>query len=337
MFSATLINDPFGDPGVYIEFKFRNRALLFDLGDLRRLSPRKLLKISHIFVSHAHMDHFIGFDHLLRICLGRNQHISLFGPPGFQKHLENKIGAYTWNLVENYTNDFDLLVTEVHPDHKISKRYACRNAFKPEFIDSNDFSGTVVDDPFFTVNAAFLDHKIPCLAFRFEEKKRINIKKNVLQEMGLPTGAWLINLKDKIAHDANDDSPIQIQWKDNQQNDHERIISLGELKNKVVKITPGGTISYITDAIYHEENAVKIIELATESDMLFIESTFLQKDIDIAQKKYHLTAFQAGELARKANAKKFFLFHFSPKYKGSENLLYDEAQKAYTKHNVPFP
>ena len=92
MFSASLINDPFGDPGVYIEFKYRNDALLFDLGDLHLLPPRKLLKISHIFVSHTHMDHFIGFDHLLRICLGRDRHISLFGPPGFHKHVENKIG-----------------------------------------------------------------------------------------------------------------------------------------------------------------------------------------------------------------------------------------------------
>lgn len=330
MFSATLINDPFGDPGVYVEFKYRNRAILFDLGDLHCLSPRKLLKISHIFVSHTHMDHFIGFDHLLRICLGRNQHICLFGPPGFHKHLENKIGAYAWNLVENYTNDFDLLVTEIHPDHQISKRYSCRNAFRPEFIDKDEsFTGTIVDNHLFTVKAAFLDHKIPCLAFRFEEKKRINIKKNVLQELGLPIGAWLMNLKDKIANNVSDATPIQIRWKDNEQNDHERIICLGELKDKVVKITPGGKISYITDAVYHEENAIKIIELATESDMLFIESTFLHKDIEMAQKKCHLTALQAGDLARKAKVKKLFLFHFSPKYKGSEILLYDEAKKAY--------
>jgi hypothetical protein len=61
MFSSELINDPFGDPGVYVEFRYRNQAALFDLGDLYSMPPRKLLKISHIFVSHTHMDHFIGF------------------------------------------------------------------------------------------------------------------------------------------------------------------------------------------------------------------------------------------------------------------------------------
>jgi ribonuclease Z len=67
MYNAALINDPFGDPGVYVECKYRREAVLFDLGDLHLLPPRKLLKIDYIFVSHTHMDHFIGFDHLLRL------------------------------------------------------------------------------------------------------------------------------------------------------------------------------------------------------------------------------------------------------------------------------
>ncbi len=331
MFSAFLVNDPFGDPGVYVESRYRNRAILFDLGDIHSLPPRKLLKISHIFVSHTHVDHFIGFDHMLRVLLGRDKHLSLFGPPGFIENVESKIAGYTWNLVENYTNDFVLLVTEVHPDHKITRRYHCQNAFKPETVsDSESFDGTIVKESFFTVTGVFLDHKIPCLAYSLKEKKRINIKRNKLEEMGLPVGAWLVDLKDSILKGDPDDTPIRVWRRDNGREVPEKIVPLGELKETIVKITPGQRISYIADAVYSEENIHRIVELARMSDIIFIEACFLQEDADMAARKYHLTAMQAGSLARMAGAKKIAIFHYSPKYKGYGNLLMEEAMKAFT-------
>lgn len=326
MFSAHLVNDPFGDPGVYIEFKYRRSALIFDLGDLHNLSPRKLLKIGHIFVSHTHMDHFIGFDYLLRVCLGRDHHIRLFGPPGFHQQIEHKLNAYTWNLVENYTNDFALHVTEVHPEHKVTRHYRCRTAFVPEIEDTHEeFDGTIVENSHFSVKGSFLDHKIPCLAYRFEEKSRVNIKKNILLEMGLPVGVWLMDLKDRILRNEPDDTLIRVSRKE----EGETFIPLGELKATVVKITPGQKITYVTDVIYNEENAQKIVRLAEASDLMFIEATFLNEDTEKATQKYHLTALQAGMLARMARAKRISLFHFSPKYKGAGNLIVEEAMKAF--------
>lgn len=332
MFNAYLVNDPFGDPAMYLEFKHRRRALLFDLGDIHSLPARKVLKIEAVFVSHTHMDHFIGFDHLVRICLGRDRNITLFGPPGFLDQVENRLGAYSWNLVEEYENNFVLRVIEVHPDGLLKEgHFECKTRFRREGDKVRQTTGSLMEEDLFSIRCAFLDHKIPSLAFCFEEKKRVNIKKNVIQEMGFLVGPWLNTLKEHIVKESPDELVMRAWWKE-KENVREVFIPLGELRSRAVKITPGRKVVYVTDALYSKENVEKIVHLARDADILFIETTFLHDDIHRAQATYHLTAHQAGEIARLAGVKRIVPFHFSPKYKGSEHLLIEEATKSFTSH-----
>ena len=111
-FDPHLVNDPFGDPAVYVDLKFERRAFLFDLGDISVLPPRKLLRISDIFITHRHMDHFVGFDHLLRFVLGREKVVRFYGPAGLIDAIEAKLRAYTWNLVGGYDGHVVLHVAE---------------------------------------------------------------------------------------------------------------------------------------------------------------------------------------------------------------------------------
>src|SRR6185312_3253880 len=116
---ASLVNREFGDPGVFIDLKFERRAILFDIGDVTALPTRKLLRVSDIFVSHTHMDHFAGFDHLLRVCLGRDTGVRVYGPAQFIGQLEHKLHAYTWNLVQNYQTDFVITAHELGADGRL--------------------------------------------------------------------------------------------------------------------------------------------------------------------------------------------------------------------------
>src|SRR5215211_5149322 len=105
LFHAHLVNGRFGDPAVYVETLFAKAAILLDLGDISELSPRKLQRIEHVFVSHTHVDHFYGFDRLLRLLVGRQKEVKLYGPEGIVDGVEHKLRAYLWNLVGGYLLD----------------------------------------------------------------------------------------------------------------------------------------------------------------------------------------------------------------------------------------
>ena len=324
-----LVNGPFGDSALYLDFRFERRALLFDLGDLAALPPRKLLRLTDAFVTHAHMDHFAGFDRLLRVCLGRHAGIRLYGPPGFIERVEHKLGAYTWNLVDNYPGDFTLHVHEVAQDWEMATaRFRCRARFAKEPLPGRRAEGGVLrGEAAFRVRAAFLDHATPCLAFCFEENTHVNVWKNRLAEMGLPVGPWLRDLKRAVADGLPDDTPVRAAWRD-RDGEHVRTLPLGELKAKALQFVPGERLCYVTDAVYHAENERRIAALAADADQLFIECVFLQKDADHASRKFHLTAAQAGHIARAAGAKQVTPFHFSPRYEGREEELRRELEVA---------
>lgn len=329
-FQPRLINDPFSDPGLFIPFLFEKRALMFDLGDLSPLSSKDLLKVTHVFVTHTHMDHFIGFDTLLRIFLGREKTLYLFGPPGFFKHVEGKLAGYTWNLVDEFQNNFVLDVSEVHPDKILTKTYVCRDRFRAgDHSFSKPHMGKLLKEPSFSVQAVLLDHRTPCLAFSLIENFYVNIDKEALKNLGLPVGPWLNRLKSAIYEKKDPEKDFSVTWKERGTGIQEKKFNLGDLVKRVTRISPGQKIVYITDVSASPENTRKIIELAKGADLLFIEAAFLDSEKEVAKRKYHLTAREAGELAKKAEARQFRLFHFSPRYKKREQDLQEEAIKAY--------
>ncbi len=326
LFNPRLIHPPTGDPALFVPFSFKKRALIFDLGDLSTLSPRDLLKITHVFVTHTHMDHFIGFDQLLRILLGREKTLHLFGPAGFLANVEGKLAGYTWNLVENYENPLHLVATEVLPDRLKRRRYDCRNRFFPEAAEPETRSDRLLDEPAFYVETAILEHDIACLGFAVKEHYHINIRKDTLIELSLPAGPWLYEFKQALYDDVPPESLISVPG--NAPNEH-RQFRLGELADNLAIMTPGQKFAYITDVSYDEPNISRMVKLAEKADHLFIEASFLEKDREHAGQKRHLTARQAGMIAALAGVGRFSLFHFSPRYEGQYDQLQSEALAAY--------
>ena len=327
-FQPFLVNDPFGDPALLVDFLFERRALLFDLGDLHALAPRKILRLTDIFVSHCHMDHFMGFDWFLRICLGRELGVRLYGPPGFLDKVQAKLSAYTWNLVHRYENDFSVTVTEVAEDGAAQRAvFRVQNAFRREGEVALRLDDLVLlDEPGFRGRCAFLDHRTPSLAFALEEKQHVNIWKNRLAERGLPVGPWLQGLKRAVLEGRPPDTRIE--------GPEGQGYSLGDLM-PCLQITPGLKYAYVTDAVFHERNAERIQALAAGADVLFIEAVFAQELVERALEKCHLTAAQAGWLGYRAGAKAVVSFHHSPIYRDWVAELENEVEAHFRTGEPP--
>jgi ribonuclease Z len=326
-FAARLVNGPFGDPGLYIHLRWEGRALLFDLGHNDALPAAEMLRVTQVFVSHCHMDHFIGFDRLLRLFLARDKRLHLFGPPGIVGCVEGKLRGYTWNLVENY--GFAIEVSEVAPDSMRRVLFPAATGFEPEELGTLPCDGTLLDEPAFCVRTAHLDHRIYSLGFVLEEKSHLNVDKDMLSRLGVPTGPWLSELKHALRRGEPDDFIVTARWRQGGGQEQRRDFALGEVRGRLVKETRGQKIAYVVDALYSPDNAARIAELAYGADLFFCESPFLQEDEPQATARYHLTAHQAGLLGRAAKVRKLVVFHFSPRYSGQAERIYREAQDAF--------
>lgn len=331
LFEPRLVNDMFGDPGLYVDFRDERRALLFDLGDITVLPPRKLMRLSHVFVTHTHMDHFAGFDHLLRVVLGRKAGLVLFGGPDFVAQVEHKLRAYTWNVVHRYEVELVIDVREIGMDRRGQRaRFSSRARFARESYGSFELLDDVLhEETAFRVRGRFVDHDIPCLAYAIEEKAHVNVAKDRLAALGLSTGSWLRELKHAVLTGAIGETPIEVRWRD-REGEHAVTRPVSELRQLVLDIVPGQRIGYVTDLRYTEANVEALAQLLAGVDLLFIESVFLDEDRDHAARKNHLTAQQAGQIARRIGARAVVPFHFSPRYKECSAALIAEVHAAWS-------
>ncbi|MGB8279005.1 MAG: ribonuclease Z [Methylovirgula sp.] len=324
----TLLNGRFGDPVLCLETLFEKQIMLCDLGTVDALSPRQIQRVEHIFVSHTHIDHFFGFDRILRILVGRQKQVRLYGPPDFADRVWHKLHGYQWNLAASYLCDLSFVVTEIDPSFVTrTVSFRMKNAFAPEEIGCGfSAGGLILDGPSFRVLTAVLEHRTPCLAFAIEEVAHVNIWKTELAKLGLPVGPWLHDLKRAVLDNAPDDLRMRIEAPGLANGSRE--IELGALRN-VYRVTPGQKIGYVTDIADTADNRRGVIQLVGGADILFIEAPFAGADRALAVERAHLTTVAAGDIARAAKARHVEPFHFSPRYAGQEQRMVAEVAEAF--------
>lgn len=177
--------------------------------------------------------------------------------------------------------------------------------FRKEYpIEVKEVNGHFFEAEGFYLEASSLDHGIPTNAYSFVKKGLRRIDKTKLKKSGLPAGPLISKLKEG------------------------KNISFGGKKFLAKDLTykeEDLKISVVLDTLYKKE----IESFVKNSDLLICESSFDSELKDKAKEHLHLTAEQAGIIAKNSKSKKLVLTHISQRYEVRLKELLKDAQTKF--------
>ena len=170
--------------------------------------------------------------------------------------------------------------------------------------------GVIFEDAEFSVSAFPVDHRgSDCYGYLFDEKSRRPFLAEQADALDIPQGPWrrdLVNGQSVTLPDGRHIDPDQV---------------LGPAR-------PGTRLVHVGDT-GRTDNLRGVCQSA---DLLVIEATYLQEEVQMATDFAHLTALQAAELAVQAGVKHLVLTHISRRYRERDVLA--EARAVFPQVNV---
>ena len=142
---------------------------------------------------------------------------------------------------------------------------------------------------------------------------------------------WRISEPDTIKFQKEDLKKFGVTGPDVRQLEKEGRIKIDERwvrLDEVSHVRTGDVFAYVVDTRYCKQ----AVEIARNAKVLICESTYLERDRDLAEEYHALTARQAAELAKEANVQQLILTHFSARYRDLEELG-QEARAIFPIHS----
>lgn len=320
-FFAGLLDDPL----LYLRIRPQGRALLFDCGQLHHLAKRTLRSLDAVFISHAHMDHFMGVDTLVRSSHVSPRTLTLYGPSGLADKLSHKLQGYDWNLCEPWWGS--LMVHEYDGVCLRGFHFSGPEGFVCRPVDSTSCEdGVLLASPFIKVRAALGDHKIPVLAFRIDEQAGFSIDPARLRQQGLLPGPWLGALRERFARGWREVGPLPVlrETAAGAQTVEEQ--DPEGLYRAIRRCSPAASIAYLTDISLTAANLAMCEGLLGGLTLLVCECSFLAAEQDRARRSGHLSSRDLNLLLERFRPRYVLPMHLSKLYLGRSEELYRELR-----------
>ncbi|WP_435005932.1 MBL fold metallo-hydrolase [Tundrisphaera lichenicola] len=314
-----LVNGSEGDPVLFIDYPGRDDAILFDAGENGGLDQARLGDLGAVFITHHHVDHFIGLDRIVRANLDRDKTLHLFGPVGTIRKVYDRIKSYEYPFFP-----FQKLVIaarEVEPGLIRSASLECSRRFpEPQPVESPWEGPTIFEASGLRIEAAFADHTVPCLAFALIEDPGYHPDPERLAEGPLRPGPWVSQVLARIRSGESLDSIQTISG---------GRFTLGDLAEAYFSRSKGARVAYVTDTAMSPSVRPALLKLAHRADRLYCDSFYAGSEIKQAEKHRHMTSTQAAQFAREARVESLVLMHFATRYKGRYEGLIEEARAIF--------
>lgn len=321
---AALVNGVMGDPLLQLRMLHQSRSLLFDIGDTGRMPLRAAHQVTDLFISHAHADHIGGFMWLIRCRIGHFPPCRVYGPPGVARQVSGMVSGLLWDRVEDRGPCFE--VNEWHGSHlKRWRITAGRHPMEP-MIDQSVVDGVIHREPGFIVRATELDHGTPVLAYAYEPRSKLQVRREKLAVLGVTPGPWLQTFKQAY---------LNGRWEQKIALGDGRTRSVDDLAQTLLLEQDGEKLVYATDFKDSDSNIARLTKLAQGAHTLFCEASFILADRDQAERTQHLTTEACARIANLAQVRQLVAFHFSHRYESRRALVYQELQQFTDRVVIP--
>lgn len=303
---------PFDDPALLVTPSNSDLSILFDCGTLHGLKTRDLQRVRWLFLSHLHIDHLIGFDHLLRTRLFSPLPLTVYGPAGTVDVIEHRLQGYAWNLTSG--SPFIVRALELPSSVSPNAEFHCHDRFQRVELSSSSGQesptkdGTVRLSEQISVKCHQVQHGVPCLGFRLDRQTPRKFSLETARCLGLEPGPWVGRLI------AGEPMIKTVEGKDRDEH---------WLEEKLLRPGDHHSVGYLTDTLLDIKLLTVLAEFFGNVDVLCSEVAYLKSEVDLATQNLHMTTEQVARLATVSGAKELRLFHLSRRHceTGSEPHL----------------
>lgn len=317
--TVQLVNRSTGDPVLYLDYPGNGNAILFDGGENCALTKEQLGDLEAVFITHHHVDHFIGLDRIVRANIDSDKTLHVFGPVNTIQKVYDRVKSYEYPFFP-----FMRLTMRVHellPGKMRIGEISCADKFAPPQVREQAWKGRVCyENEHLFVETVPVDHTVPCQAYALVERTGYHPDPEKLAKGLLRSGSWVQEALRLLRSEAAPETTLEIQG---------GRYSLGVLAEQYFAESPGARVTYITDTFWSEALRPSLVKLAKGAWRLYCDSFYMKANAKEAEKNRHMMAHQTAELAKLAKVEQLVLIHFSTRYVGKYEQVIEEARAVF--------